>query len=212
MKVGILGSGGVAQALAGGFLAHDHEVMLGTRSPSKLDDWKAANPSARVGRLSEAAAFGELLVLAVKGTAVVEALREAGPDHFAEKPVIDATNPIADQAPVNGVLSFFTTHGESLIERLQHAFPRARLVKAFNSVGHALMVHPQFADGPPTMFICGNDAEAKRVVSGIVNEFGWEVADMGTVEAGRAIEPLCMLWCIPGFARNEWNHAFKLLK
>lgn len=212
MKVGILGSGGVAQALAAGLLAHDHEVMLGTRSPAKLDEWKTANPSARVGSLSDAAAFGELLVLAVKGTAAVEAVREAGPDHFAGKPVIDATNPIADRAPVNGVLSFFTSPDESLIERLQDAFPRARLVKAFNSVGHALMVQPQFANGPPTMFICGNDAEAKRVVTRIVNELGWDVADMGAVEAGRAIEPLCMLWCIPGFARNEWNHAFKLLK
>lgn len=212
MKVGILGSGDVGRALAAGFLTHTHEVMLGTRSPAKLDDWKSANPSARVGSVSEAASFGDLLVLAVKGTAALDALREAGADSLAGKPVIDATNPIADQPPVNGVLSFFTSGNESLVERLQNEFPSARLVKAFNSVGHDLMVHPQLEGGPPTMFICGNDAEAKQVVSGILNDFGWEAADMGAVEAGRAIEALCILWCIPGFARNEWHHAFKLLK
>ena len=80
-----------------------------------------------------------------------------------------------------------------------------------NSVGNACMVNPQFAGGKPTMFICGNDAAAKKVVSGILDQFGWETADMGLSEAARAIEPLCMLWCIPGFLRNDWTHAFKLL-
>ncbi len=128
------------------------------------------------------------------------------------KPVIDATNPIADTAPEHGVLSFFTDLDESLMERLQREFHTARFVKAFNSVGNALMVNPSFAEGRPTMFICGNDAAAKRVVGELLDQFGWDTADMGTVEAARAIEPLCMLWCIPGFLHNEWTHAFKLLR
>jgi 8-hydroxy-5-deazaflavin:NADPH oxidoreductase len=124
---------------------------------------------------------------------------------------MDATNPIADAPPVNGVLPFFTGPNESLLERLQAAFPQAKLVKAFNSVGAACMVNPQFAGGKPTMFLCGNDEAAKAQVRGFLDQFGWETADMGTAEAARAIEPLCILWCIPGFVRNDWMHAFKLL-
>ena len=74
------------------------------------------------------------------------------------------------------------------------------------------MVDPQFKDGKPTMFICGNDEHAKKQVSKILDQFGWEISDMGAVEAARAIEPLCILWCIPGFLQNSWTHAFKLLK
>jgi 8-hydroxy-5-deazaflavin:NADPH oxidoreductase len=212
MKVGVLGSGDVAKALASGFLKHGHSVVIGTRDPSKLDGWAAQNPKGRVGSFADAAAFGDLAVLAVKGTVAVDALRLATAANLAGKPVIDATNPIADLPPVNGVLQFFTNHKESLMERLQREFPEARLVKAFNSVGSRRMVDPDFAGGRPTMFICGNDERARVVVSEILDQFGWEVADMGKAEAARAIEPLCMLWCIPGFTRNEWSHAFKLLK
>jgi len=212
MKVGILGSGAVAQSLASGFLKHGHAAILGTRQPSKLADWRAKNPKATVGSFADAAAFGELLVLAVKGTVAAEALRAAGPANLAGKTVIDATNPIADAPPVNGVLKYFTSLDHSLMERLQREFPAARFVKAFNSVGAALMVNPQFKDGKPTMFICGNDEAAKKAVSGILDQFGWETADMGNAEAARAIEPLCILWCIPGFLRQEWTHAFKLLR
>ncbi|HUI07650.1 MAG TPA: NAD(P)-binding domain-containing protein [Verrucomicrobiae bacterium] len=211
MKVGILGSGDVAKALAGGFLKHGHEVVLGTRAPAKLANWAKQNPKIRVGTFAEAAKSAELVVLAVKGSGAANALRGAGATNLADKPVIDATNPIADGPPVNGVLQFFTGHDESLMERLQREFENARFVKAFNSVGNAFMVNPQFEGGPPTMFICGNDDTAKQMVRGVLNQFGWETADMGKAEAARAIEPLCMLWCIPGLLRNEWTHAFKLL-
>jgi len=150
-------------------------------------------------------------VLAVTGKAAAEALRSAGVGNLTAKTVIDATNPVADAPPVNGVLKLFTSHDESLMERLQREFPSANFVKAFNSVGSALMVNPQFKGGKPTMFICGNSEAAKKSVGGILDQFGWEVADMGSAEAARAIEPLCMLWCLPGFLRNEWVHAFKLL-
>jgi predicted dinucleotide-binding enzyme len=212
MKVGVLGSGDVAKALAGGFLKHGHDVMLGTRTPAKLADWAKQNPRASVGDFAATARFGPLVVLAVKGTVALEALHAAGAANLAGKTVLDATNPIADAPPVNSVLKFFTNLDESLMERLQRAVPDAHFVKAFNSVGHALMINPQLKGGPPTMFICGNDEAAKQTVRGVLDQFGWETADMGKAEAARAIEPLCMLWLIPGFLRNEWAHAFKLLR
>jgi len=211
MKVGVLGSGDVAKVLAAGFLKHGHDVMMGTRAPAKLAEWGTQNPKGRVGSFADAAKFADLVVLAVKGTAATEALRAAGAANLARKPVIDATNPIADAPPANGVLKYFTNLEESLMERLQREFEGARFVKAFNSVGNACMVNPQFKSGRPTMFICGNDDAAKKAVTGILEQFGWETADMGKAEAARAIEPLCILWCIPGFLRNDWKHAFKLL-
>jgi 8-hydroxy-5-deazaflavin:NADPH oxidoreductase len=211
MNVGILGSGDVAKVLGSGFLKHGHRVMLGTRTASKLADWAKQNPGGSVGGFAEAARFADLVVLAVKGTVALDALHAAGAANLAGKPVLDATNPIADAPPVNGVVKFFTNLDESLMERLQRAFAEAHFVKAFNSVGNAFMVNPQFKGGKPTMFICGNDETAKQTVRGILDQFGWETADMGKVEAARAIEPLCMLWLIPGFLRNQWSHAFKLL-
>ena len=184
--------------------------MIGTRTPDKLAEWGQKNPRGQIGSFEDAAKFAELIVLAVKGTVAREALLAAGAANLNGKILIDATNPIADAPPVNGVLNFFTDLNESLMERHQREFESARFVKAFNSVGAACMVNPQFKCEPPTMFICGNDDAAKKAVAGILAQFGWETADMGKVEAARAIEPLCMLWCIPGFLRNDWFHAFKL--
>jgi 8-hydroxy-5-deazaflavin:NADPH oxidoreductase len=211
MKVGVLGSGDVAKSLAGGFIKHGHQVMLGTRDAGKLKDFVGQHKGAQVGTFADAAKFGDVVVLAVKGTVALDALKAAGATNLAGKPVIDATNPIADAPPENGVLKFFTDINQSLMERLQSAFADAHFVKAYNSVGNARMVNPQFPGGKPTMFICGNDDKAKATVRGINEQFGWETADMGKAEAARAIEPLCMLWCILGFTQNEWTHAFKLL-
>ena len=211
-KVAVIGSGDVGKALADGFLEHGYPVMRAAREPSKLDDWKrTAGGSASTGTFEDAASWGELIVLAVKGTAAESAISLCGPGNLAGKTVIDATNPIADAPPVNGVLSFFTSLDESLMERLQRQAPEARFVKAFSCVGNALMVDPDFGGIKPSMFICGNDAGAKAEVRRVLDEFGWETEDMGSAEAARAIEPLCILWCIPGFARNEWSHALKLL-
>jgi hypothetical protein len=212
MKIGVIGSGVVAQTLGAGFLKHGHDVVLGTRNPAKLKDWAEQNPTGRTESVAIAAGFGDVVVLAVKGGVAADALRSAGPANLSGKVVIDATNPIADLPPVNGVLRFTTNLDESLFEQLQREFRDARLVKAFNSVGYAQMVNPQFSGGKPTMFICGSDESAKKTVRGILDQFGWETADMGAAEAARAIEPLCILWCIPGIARNDWSaHAFKLL-
>jgi predicted dinucleotide-binding enzyme len=212
MTIGILGSGAVAKSLAAGCIRHGHAVMLGTRTPSKLAEWVAQNPGAKAGSVADTAAFGELIILAVKGAVATDVLRSAGAANLSGKPVIDTTNPIADAPPTNGVLKFFTNLDDSLMERLQREFAGARFVKAFNCVGNAAMVNPNFKGGKPTMFICGNDEAAKKAVTGILDQFGWETADMGAAEAARAIEPLCMLWCIPGFLKNDWMHAFKLLR
>jgi 8-hydroxy-5-deazaflavin:NADPH oxidoreductase len=212
MKIGVVGSGVVAQTLAAGALKHGHEVVIGTRDPAKLAEWAKQNGKVRVASFAEAAKFGAVVVLAVKGTVASAALRAAGAANLAGKPVIDACNPIADAPPVNGVLKFTTSLDESLMEQLQREFPAANFVKAFNSVGAACMVNPQFAGGKPTMFICGREAAAKKTVTQLLEQFGWESEDMGGVEAARAIEPLCILWCIPGFMRNDWVHAFKLLR
>ena len=210
-KIAVLGSGVVGQTLADGFLKHGYAVMRGTREPQKLAGWKeGAGPQAAVGTFVEAARYGEIVVLAVKGTAAEAALELCGAANLAGKTVIDATNPIADEPPVNGVLRFFTGINDSLLERLQRKVPAARCVKAFSCVGNAHMVNPSFTV-KPTMFICGNDAPAKGEVREILERFGWEIEDLGAVEAARAIEPLCMLWCIPGLTQNRWTHAFKLL-
>src|SRR5579862_318480 len=192
MKIGVLGSGGVAKVLASGFLKHGHDVTIGSRTPAKLAAWATENPKASTGTFAEAARFGSLVVLAVKGAAAPEALRLAGAENLNGKPVADTCNPIADTPPENGVLRFFTRMNESLMEQLQREFPEAHLVKAFNSVGSARMIDPQFAAGRPTMFICGNDQAAKKTVAGVLDELGWDTADMGGAEAARAIESLCM--------------------
>lgn len=212
-KIGVLGSGVAGKALASGFAKHGYEVMIGTSDPGKLKEWKAGpGEKVSVGSFSETAAFGEIVVLAVKGTAALEAVEKAGPKNFSGKTVIDVTNPIADAPPVNGMIKFFTTLEDSLHERLQNAYPDADFVKAFNIAGNPFMVDPRFPGGKPTMFICGNNVTAKATVNKILLEFGWEVEDMGVAAAARVIEPLTILWCIPGFLRNEWGHAFKLLK
>ena len=213
MKIGILGSGIVGRVLGAGFLKHGHQVVLGTRDPAKKDvqEWVGQTPGAKSGTFAEAAEFGEVIVLAALGRAVEEILALAGPQNFANKTLIDATNPLADEPPVNGVLKYTTGPNESLGEWIQAKLPAAHVVKAFNSVGNVLMVNPTFTQGMPTMFLCGNNASAKAQVSAIIAQFGWEPYDCGSIVSSRAIEPLCALWCLPGFLNNEWNHAFKVL-
>jgi hypothetical protein len=210
-KVGVLGSGQVGQVLADGFLKHGYEVMRGSRAPAKLADWAAgAGSKSSTGTFADAARFGEVVVLAVKGTAAEEAVGLCG-DGLNGKIVLDATNPLADAPPTKGVVAYFTGPNDSLMERLQKKAPAARFVKAFSSVGNALFVNPKLPSRP-TMFICGDDAAAKDGARAILEQFGWDSEDCGGVEAARAIEPLCMLWCISGFLRNDWVHAFKMVR
>jgi predicted dinucleotide-binding enzyme len=164
----------------------------------------------QVGDFAQTASFGQIIVLATRGEAAKNALELCGENNLAGKVIIDATNPIADAPPENGVLKFFSTLDRSLMEDLQEDFPAARLVKCFSCVGHAHMVDPDF-DTRPSMFICGNDQEAKADVRRILDTFGWDIEDMGGVEAARAIEPLCILWCIPLFQGKGPDHALKML-
>jgi predicted dinucleotide-binding enzyme len=213
MRVGIIGSGAVGKALASGFIKHGYDVMVGSREPEKLVDLKnIIDKKLLTGNFAETAEYGEIVVLATKGTAAENVIKLAGINNLIGKTVVDTTNPIADAGPVNGVLKYFTNLDQSLMEKLQTMVPEVNFVKAFNSVGSAFMVNPQFGKDKPTMFICGNNESSKKQVRKILDRFGWEVEDMGMVEAARAIEPLCMLWCIPGLRENRWNHAFKLLK
>ena len=212
-KIGVLGTGQVGRVLAEGFLKHGYEVMRGSRDPKKLAEWKSgAGAKASTGTFAEAAAFADVVVLAVKGTAAESALDLCDLANLQGKTVIDTTNPIAGAPPVNGVLHYFTSLDESLMERLQRHAPQAHFVKAFSCVGNALMVDPKLPGGAPTMFICGNHVGAKDEVKAILQDFGWDISDLGAVEAARAIEPLCMLWCIPGLLGQGWSHALKLMK
>ena len=213
-KIGIIGSGQVGKTLAAGFIKYGYPTMIASRSVEKQVELKQVIGGDIVtGNFLEAANYGEILVLAVKGIAASDALHTIGPKQLKGKVIIDTTNPIAEAPPENGVLKFFTNQNQSLMEQFQETFPNANFVKAFNSIGSALMVNPTFENGQkPSMFICGNDEHAKADVKVITDLFGFETEDMGGAEAARAIEPLCMLWCIPGFKSNSWSHAFKLLK
>jgi predicted dinucleotide-binding enzyme len=216
MKIAILGSGPVGAALAKGFLDNGHSVMRASRDPEKLNEWKTgADRQSRpgdvsVGTFADATKWGDLAVLAVKGS-IAEELVGSLAANLAGKTVIDATNPISDEKPQNGVIRYFTKQNESLMERLQARVPDAKFVKAFNSVGNALMVNPPFSP-QASMFICGNDAGAKQQTTDILVAFGWHVVDMGAVEAARPIEALCQLWCIPGLSGKSWTHAVRWLE
>jgi 8-hydroxy-5-deazaflavin:NADPH oxidoreductase len=211
-KIGVIGSGQVARVLAAGFVKHGYDVMIGSRDRKKLSEWKEkSGHDVKLGDFKETSSFGELVVLSVKGAVAETVVRELSKE-LQGKPIIDTTNPIAEAPPENGVLKFFTDLNGSLMERLQRLVPEANFVKAFSSVGNTRMVNPDFSSGKPTMFICGNSEQAKQEVKAILDQFGWEVSDLGKATAARAIEPLSILWCIPGFLRNEWSHAFKLLR
>jgi len=203
-KVAVLGTGMVGQTLARGLRQYGYEATIASRDGKRVEGWDGP-----VATFADAAAGAESAILAVKGTVAEELVRSLAP-HLAGKTVMDTTNPIADAPPEAGVLRFFTDLNGSLMERLQAAAPQAHFVKAFSSVGAASMVNPDFGT-PPSMFICGDDASAKQEVRDLLESFGWETEDMGVAAAARAIEPLAILWCIPGMTRNEWTHAFKVL-
>lgn len=179
MQIGIIGSGDVGTTLAKGLDGHGYRVTIGTRSPEKLravEDLRHISVRSVEEAASEAT---DLLILAVKGSAALDALRPIGRERLRGRIIVDATNPITDAAPEQGVLSFFTDRNSSLMEMLQKEYPEARFVKAFNSVGAASMIDPQFEGGRPTMFICGDDLEAKQTVTELLDAVGWEAADMG---------------------------------
>lgn len=210
VKVGVLGSGDVGKVLGGGFLKLGHEVRIGSRSPEKLNEWAAkAGSGASTGTFAEAAQFGDIIVLATHGEGTQSAIEMAGANSFDGKVVIDATNPL-DFSSGGPQLSI--GFNDSLGERVQRWLPKAKVVKAFNTVGNADMIDPQFPGGPPTMFIAGNDADAKKLVTQVCEAWGWDVADLGGIDASRYLEPMCLTWVLYGIRTGQWNHAFKMLR
>lgn len=214
LKVGILGTGIVGQTLGTGFLQAGHDVKLGTREPfgDKAMHWVKANgPRASSGTFAETAQWGDLIVLATLGSAAESVVHLAGPASFAGKVVMDTTNPLVFEPGKPPTLSI--GFSDSCGEMIQRLMPEASVVKAFNTVGAQQMIHPQFQGGPPDMFICGEDLEAKRLIEGICKEFGWNSIDMGGIEACRYLEPLAMVWIRYALKGEGWspNHAFKLL-
>jgi predicted dinucleotide-binding enzyme len=213
MKIGILGTGEVAQSLGTGFIASGHDAMLGSRVPDsdKVNAWKAANGArASSGTSEQAAKFGEVIVVATLWSGTENALKLAGPKNLEGKVVIDATNPLVfeEGKPPGLALGFDDSGGE----QVQRWLPGARVVKCFNIVGHPHMYRPQFGGGPPDMFIAGNDDEAKKTVTRILSEFGWPATDIGGIEGARLLEPLAILWIYVGLRSGSWHHAFKLLR
>ena len=209
--VGIIGSGNVGKDLAKGFIHYGYETTLSSRNEEKRKSLEREISGLKTDTPKNTARSSELIVFAVKGSEAKAALHEIGMENISGKTVIDTTNPIANESPVNGVLVYFSSINKSLMEELQEMVPEAKFVKAFSCVGSAHMVNPGFKN-KPTMFICGKHKDAKEEVTAVLEQFGWETEDMGSVEAARAIEPLAILWCIPGFRENRWNHTFKLLR
>lgn len=211
-KVGIIGSGLVGQEIGSGFIKHGFQLMIATRNVESIASWAESNgENAFLGSFSDAAKFSDFLVFAVKGTAALDVLDLCGFENLDSKTIIDTTNPISDSTPENGVLNYFTDINFSLMEMLQEKAPKANFVKCYSSVGGPHMIEPKF-DEKPSLFICGDNDSAKKNVIDILDMFGWEAVDMGSSQSARAIEPLAMLWCIPGYQHNKWDHAFKLLK
>ena len=209
MKIGILGSGDVGKSFARAFSATGNEVKIGSRSPQKLAEFVAKNKGIGAASFKETAHFGDIVVLATLGTATEEAIKLAEKSNFKGKVVIDATNPLEFAA--GGPPRLFVGHTDSLGERVQRWIPDAKVVKAFNTAGNTLFYKPQLPGGPPDMFICGNDADAKKTVSQICKDFGWGVIDIGGIDGSRYLEPMCMTWVIHGFLSGSWTHAFKML-
>ena len=212
-RVGVIGSGAVGQTLAAGFASRGHDVMLGSRDPEK-DEVRAwldgAGDGASAGTFADTAEHGELLVLATLGVGTLSAVELAGPERFAGKVVIDATNPLDFSGGFPPRLAW--EDGRSLGESVQATIPGAKVVKAFNIIGNPYFVDPQFPDGRPTMLIAGNDDDAKATVGMVVDDFGWPPAvDIGGIEAARELEELCILWVRIGGMRGAWDHGFSLL-
>jgi predicted dinucleotide-binding enzyme len=211
VQIGIIGSGQVGQKLADGFIATGQTVKVGTRAPEKLAGWAAKHGGkASATSFSDAASFGDIVVLATSWEGAASAINLAGTKNFSGKIVIDVTNPLDFSKGVPPKLALGQT--DSGGETVQRLLPDARVVKAFNIVGNPHMFRPDFPGGPPTMIICGNDDRAKELVTEILDTFGWETVDVGGIEGSRLLEPLAMIWIMYYFKTGTGDHAFKLLR
>ena len=198
MRFGVLGTGTVGQAIGGKLVSLGHEVSMGSRQAGneKAVAWAAeAGDGAGEGTFADAAGFGEVLVNATAGTASLEALEAAGAENLAGKVLIDVSNPLDFSQGMPPVLS--VCNDDSVAERIQRAFPDARVVKALNTINASVMVAPGDLGGSTTVFVCGNDEGAKAQVVELLRSFGWgegNVLDLGDVGAARGTEMYLPLW------------------
>ena len=212
MRIAILGTGVVGQALGKAFIAVGHDVMMGGRDAQndKALAWaKEMGSKAKTGTFADAAEFGEVIVLATLGMANESALTSAGTANLRGKILIDTTNPLDFS---KGAPNLAVVGNDSGGERVQRLLPETFVVKAFNTVGAPLMFKPKLPGGPPDMFICGNDAAAKAKVTELLTAFGWGTIDVGEIESSRYLEAMCMTWILSGQSGKNWNQAFKMLK
>ena len=209
MQIGILGTGVVGQTLAAALAAKGHAVTIGTRDPAATlaretakppakvayRDWQQANPTVKLATFADAVRSADVVINATSGTGAMSALEGAGADALGDKIVLDASNPLDFSKGRPPTLSVANT--DSLAEQLQRAFPRVRLVKTLNTVTAALMVNPAALNGGDhTLFVSGNDAEAKATVKRWLGEwFGWrDILDLGDVTAARGMEMYLPIW------------------
>ncbi len=196
MNIGILGSASVAQPLGSALIEHGHSVMLGTRDPAKLDGWKSkAGKKASVGSFAQAAAFGQMVFNCTNGQNSLAALKSVDSKALDAKVIVDVANPLDFSRGMPPSLTVCNT--DSLAEQIQRAYPKAKVVKALNTVTASLMVNPGLLKGGEhTLFICGNDPTAKAEVIGVLKkDFGWkDVMDVGDLSAARGTEMLLALW------------------
>lgn len=211
MKVAILGTGNVGQTLGKGFVGLGHSVVVGTRDPQSDSARRAvaAIGSATAMTFADAARAADLAVLATSWSGA-EPVARAAAAGLAGKLVIDAVNAL-DADFARGKVALALAGSTSVGEKVQAWMPDAKVVKAFNSIGYPAMVNPSYAQGRPTMFIAGNDDDAKQRTAALLGEFGWDTVDMGGIEASRLIEPLAPLWIVHALRTGQWTHAFKLL-
>ncbi|HEY1728586.1 MAG TPA: NAD(P)-binding domain-containing protein [Candidatus Baltobacteraceae bacterium] len=210
MNVGILGSGEVGKALARAFVSRGHIVTIASRDPKRLTDFVHEHPDKlHAATFEETARAGELLVLATAFTVAKDAIELAGTANIAGKVLIDVTNPLKLEQGKAPTLS--VSGNDSAGESVQRWLPGVSVVKSFNTIGHEHFVDPKFPNGPPTMFVAGNDDKAKNTVEQIAESFGWAVVDAGTIEASRYLEAMSMLWLSYTIRTGDAQHAFKWL-
>lgn len=208
MRFGVLGTGVVGKTIAARLAGSGHEVMVGTRDPEEtfsrtepdrygnppFSAWQEEHPEVSLGTFAEAAAYGEMVVNATAGEVSLEALEQAGEENLGGKVLIDISNPLDFTQGMPPTLSVSNT--DSLGERIQRAFPEAKVVKTLHTMNAQLMVDPaQLAEGDHTVFVCGDDPRAKAAVTDLLRSFGWaDVIDLGDITTARGTEMLLPIW------------------
>lgn len=226
MKFAVLGTGSVGQTLAGRLAELGHEVTVGTRDvaatmartePDGMGNpsfatWAAAHPAVRLATFAEAAENAEYVVNATSGTVSLAALEAAGADNLAGKVLLDTSNPLDFSGGFPPTMTVKDT--DSLAEQIQAAFPRTKVVKSLNTMTAALMVHPaQLADGQHSVFVSGNDPDAKKAVTGLLESFGHtDVIDLGDLTTARGAEMILPVWLRLMGALNTPIFNFKIVR